>query len=262
MVLAVEVSSFDLRFGGGIVRDRYLFYVTPLLLCAFAAAPDAPAACPAGRCAAARGLLAVGFWETPLPSFAKLNVDTPAAVLNNWLVETMRSTNGARVFLLLAVCVVTLLYIEGGVSCAQTCVAIGLSVLLLVALPAETGYAFKRLFAVNGTSGLPMTLDQSIVFGWVDREITTHSRGGDGAVPGDPRRLLGGHRVLVGLRVLEPIGRPRGGPPPAPSRARRPGPSRSSPCASTRKPARRASTSPPTSRRPPTTPASTSPAGR
>ena len=48
-----------------------------------------------------------------------------------------------------------------------------LCVLLLVALPAETGYAFKRLFAVNGTSGLPLTLDQSIVFGWVDRTITT-----------------------------------------------------------------------------------------
>jgi hypothetical protein len=45
----------------------------------------------------------------------------------------------------------------------------------LIALPAETGYAFKRLFAVNGTSGLPLTLDQSIVFGWVDRTITTTS---------------------------------------------------------------------------------------
>jgi hypothetical protein len=47
--------------------------------------------------------------------------------------------------------------------------------LLLVALPAETAYAFKRLFAVNGTSGLPITLDQSVVFSWVDREITTNS---------------------------------------------------------------------------------------
>jgi hypothetical protein len=71
--------------------------------------------------------------------------------------------------------VVALLYIESAVLLRQTYVAIGLSVLLLAALPAETGYAFKRLFAVNGTSGLPMTLDQSVVFGWVDREITTHS---------------------------------------------------------------------------------------
>ena len=38
VVLTVEVASFNLRFGGGLVRERYLFYLTPLLLCAFAAA--------------------------------------------------------------------------------------------------------------------------------------------------------------------------------------------------------------------------------
>ena len=37
-MLAVEVTSFDLRFGGGVVRDRYLFYVVPVLLVAFAGA--------------------------------------------------------------------------------------------------------------------------------------------------------------------------------------------------------------------------------
>src|SRR5581483_7531622 len=36
--LAVEVTSFDLRFGGGLVRDRYLFYVAPVLLVGFVAA--------------------------------------------------------------------------------------------------------------------------------------------------------------------------------------------------------------------------------
>jgi hypothetical protein len=57
----------------------------------------------------------------------------------------------------------------------RTPFAVGLAAILLVALPAETGYAFKRLYAVNGTSGLPLTLDQSVVFGWVDRTITTNS---------------------------------------------------------------------------------------
>ena len=42
VVLTVEVASFDLRFGGGLLRERYLFYITPLLLCAFAAALSAP----------------------------------------------------------------------------------------------------------------------------------------------------------------------------------------------------------------------------
>ena len=38
VALSVEAASFDLRFGGGLVRERYLFYVTPLLLVALAAA--------------------------------------------------------------------------------------------------------------------------------------------------------------------------------------------------------------------------------
>jgi hypothetical protein len=173
-LLTVEVSSFDLRFGGGVVRDRYLFYVTPLLLCAFAAALTA-ARTPRRSLVLPLAVLAVGFWKAQLPVYTKLNVDTPASVLNHWLVVTMQGTNGARIFLVLAACVMALLYLECALFLRQTHVAIGLSVLLLAALPAETGYAFSRLFAVNGTSGLPMTLDQSVVFGWVDREITTHS---------------------------------------------------------------------------------------
>ena len=32
-------------------------------------------------------------------------------------------------------------------------------------------YAFDRLFAVNGTNGLPITLDQGGVFNWIDRNV-------------------------------------------------------------------------------------------
>src|SRR5438094_4975395 len=32
LALTLEVTIFDLRFGGGIVRDRYLFYIAPLVL--------------------------------------------------------------------------------------------------------------------------------------------------------------------------------------------------------------------------------------
>ena len=156
------------------MRDRYLFYVTPLILCAFAAGLTA-ARTPRGSLVLPLAVLVMGFWKAQLPVYTKLNVDTPASVLNHWLVVTMQGTNGARIFLILAACVLALVYLECAVFLRQTYVAISLSVLLLLALPAETGYAFERLFAVNGTSGLPMTLDQSVVFGWVDREITTHS---------------------------------------------------------------------------------------
>lgn len=174
VTLAVEVASFDLRFGGGIVRDRYLFYLTPVILVAFAAGLTASRT-PRWSLAAPIVVLVIGFWRTPLPTFEKLNADTPASVLNDWLIGELHGVGNTRVFLVLAALVLAAAFVEATILLPRTAVAVGASVLLLVALPAETAYAFKRLFAVDGTSGLPITLDQSIVFGWVDREITTGS---------------------------------------------------------------------------------------
>ena len=63
------------------------------------------------------------------------------------------------------------LYVEATVLAGARSVLVGCCVLLVLALPAETAYGFKRLFAVDGTSGLPVTLDQSVVFDWIDRTI-------------------------------------------------------------------------------------------
>ena len=174
VVLTVEVASFDLRFGGGLLRERYLFYITPVLLCAFAAALSAPRL-PRWSLLVPLSILAIGFWHTPFTTYEKLNVDTPASVLYDWLLTTMHGTGGVRVALVLAAVVICLIVVEADVLLPRAPVAIVLCAGLLIALPAETGYAFKRLFAVNGTSGLPLTLDQSVVFGWVDRTITTTS---------------------------------------------------------------------------------------
>ena len=99
--LTVEAASFNLRFGGGLVRERYLFYITPILLVAMVAGLSA-ARRPRWSVALPLAVLAIGFWQAPLVAFQKLNVDTPASVLNDWLLNTMRSPNGARAFLVLA----------------------------------------------------------------------------------------------------------------------------------------------------------------
>ena len=174
VALTVEAASFDTRFGGGLVRERYLFYVTPLLLVAFAAGLSA-ARSPRWSLALPVAVLALGFWKAPLTPFEKLNADTPASVLNNWLLSSLNGVTGARIFLIVAALLLAVAYAEGAALVPRTPLAVALAALLLVALPAETGYAFKRLYAVNGTSGLPLTLDQSVVFGWVDRTITTNS---------------------------------------------------------------------------------------
>jgi hypothetical protein len=173
-VLTVEVASFDVRFGGGVVRERYLFYVTPLLLCALAAALSAARA-PRWSLAGPLALFVVGLTQAQLPIFEKLNADTPASILDDWLQTTMHGLTGARIALGLVALVAALLYVEAAALAPRHLLVAGASIALLVALTAETGYAFKRLFAVDGTAGLPLTLDQSVVFSWVDRQITPDS---------------------------------------------------------------------------------------
>src|SRR3954471_8586856 len=84
VLLTLEVASYDIRFGGGLVRDRYLFYAAPLFAIAFAAA-----LAQWGRIgwslAVPVGVLAVGLAYTPLPVFEKLNVDTPVSIIDGYL---------------------------------------------------------------------------------------------------------------------------------------------------------------------------------
>ena len=82
------MTVFDLRFGAGSVRDRYLFYVAPLVLLGFLCAlvdarwprwsllvPDR-----ARRRSASR--------SRSCPRYGFFHVDSPVAVLHDWLRET------------------------------------------------------------------------------------------------------------------------------------------------------------------------------
>ena len=96
--VALEVTVFDLRFGEGSVRDRYLFYVAPLVLLGFLCAlvddrwPRWSLVLPAA-------LVTAGFALDHLPAYGFFHADSPVAVLHDWLRESMQSLNGARAFL-------------------------------------------------------------------------------------------------------------------------------------------------------------------
>jgi hypothetical protein len=170
VLLTFEVASYDLRFGGGVVRERYLFYIAPLILIAFSAALTGNR-WPRRWLALPLALLVYGFARDPLPVFEKLNVDTPAAVVDNYLTDALQGVNGARILLIVATVVAVLLLLEGTVLLRRTHLALVLAVFALVLLPAETGYAFVRLFRINGTAGRPLTDPGSQVFEWVDKTV-------------------------------------------------------------------------------------------
>jgi hypothetical protein len=174
VALLLEVTSYDLRFGRRIVHDRYLFYVAPLILIAFAAAVRERRW---GRWSLvfAAGVLTFGFAVAPVVRYDKLNVDSPVAALNGALLDFGGSQNGARAALVLltlvAVCLAALASSTGAAW-------LGVLALMLavVAIPAATAAAFWTLLTNNGTSGRPVTLQQGNVFDWIDREIGTREK--------------------------------------------------------------------------------------
>lgn len=171
-LLALEVASFDLRFGGNIPRDRYLFYVAPLLLIGFVGALLETRA-PRWSLLVPLALLLLGFASAPLPVFAKLNVDTPAAILDDYLLRAGGGISGARELLIACTGLLLVVFVLGRAVAGRRVVAVVLIAATAAATTAESVYAFDRLFRVDGTSGRPITLPQGIVFDWVDRTIGT-----------------------------------------------------------------------------------------
>lgn len=165
-VLIFEVTSFDLRFGQGRLHGRYVFYAVPLLLIAFAAVLRD------GRWSkwpvvASGGLLAVAFSFVPVKGYDKLNVDSPVTVLDNALLAAAGSEHGAQLLLGFVAVLATLLL----VTLHRRRLVAPLLALAVLAIPAQTALAFTRLLTVDGTSGRPITLDQGVVFDWVDRQL-------------------------------------------------------------------------------------------
>jgi hypothetical protein len=169
-VLLVEVTSYDLRFGAGRLHDRYLFYVVPLVLISFAAALRAERR-PRGSLFLSAALLILAFSFVPVVRYDKFNVDSPVAVLNGALLDAGGSVDGARVLLGLATIVALLLLLFGAAFLRRAQLTIIVLVFAVVSMSTETALAFNKLLTVDGTSGRPITLDQGVVFDWIDRKV-------------------------------------------------------------------------------------------
>ncbi len=173
VLLTLEVASFDDRFGGGLVKDRYLFYVAPLILVGLAGAVVGP--WPRWSLAIPAAVSAAGFASTPFPVYEKLNVDSPSAIVNNRLLEIATSARWAHVALAIAAPVLAMLFVQATALLPRRPLAVLLALAALV-LPAQAAYAFDRLFSVIGTAGLPITQDQRSVFTWIDTGVPPGSR--------------------------------------------------------------------------------------
>jgi hypothetical protein len=107
----------------------------------------------------------------PVIRYEKFNVDSPVAVLNDGLLDLTGSVDGARLLLAATAIAAALLVLLASTFLSKRHVVMVLLATAAFTIPIQSALAFNRLLTVDGTSGRPITLDQGVVFDWIDREL-------------------------------------------------------------------------------------------
>jgi hypothetical protein len=176
LLLTLEVGSFVSRFALGLdVKDRYLFYVAPLLLLVTAVALVDRRVPTAGLLAATAFFVLTVGWESFEPVLG-INLDSPASALHDWF---------SRIALDVGISAPTLVGAVGGAVAVATVLALRalprrplaavVLVAVLVSCGLETGYAWGRLLESNGPSGAALVARPTDAKSWVDRSVPTHA---------------------------------------------------------------------------------------
>jgi hypothetical protein len=167
-ILALETASYDVRFGGPeVIRDRYLFYLAPLLLLA-------TGVCLFQERLPLAGIAGMTVFFSATAVFADFNpvaglwVDSPQSVLNGLIHDT---SGGLSAGVFVALCGAALGAICLGLALVPRPAAV-LAVTLAVFCfgGAVAGYAFHRLLTSNTPLGVPTT-GKPRVRDWVDQSV-------------------------------------------------------------------------------------------
>jgi hypothetical protein len=162
IVLTLETSSYDARFGGGLtgIRGRYLFYVAPLLLIAMARAL-ADREVPRVALAAVTVFFSVTVLAHDFPRVAGFYVDAPVAVLNDFV-----QSSGGVAFVALAAIVLALGF---AIPRWNARVRVATVVTLVFAASLTTSaLAWSRLLSSHSPSGRPVQGQPGLVLDWID----------------------------------------------------------------------------------------------
>jgi hypothetical protein len=168
-VLAVETASFDLRFGGeDLVRDRYLFYVVPLLVVASAAALTEERRRPTAiGTAVVAAVFATAAYGLPFPTFPGISVDSPVSILNETLIDQSGSL-GTGTFVALVVVLLGLALVPAFLLAPRVPLALVLFAATLVFSSLVLRGEVDRILNGTGLSGRPLAEPPGVVLDWVD----------------------------------------------------------------------------------------------
>jgi hypothetical protein len=165
-LLALETASYDLRFGGAaVIRDRYLFYLAPVLLIATAACLNEERL-PLAGIAGVTVFFAATVALADFRPVAGLLVDSPEAVLNG-VIHDESAGLPAGVFVALCGILIGAICL-GLVWLPRPLAMLGVTVAVFAFCGSTAGYAFDRLLTSYTVAGVPVA-GQPRVRDWVDR---------------------------------------------------------------------------------------------
>ena len=168
--LAVETASFDLRFGGpDIIRDRYLFYVVPLLLIGAAAAltGSTPVRHLVAGAVPTTVLVAAAVPGLPFTTFIGLSVDSPVSLLHEALIDHA-GTVGVHWFVALAVLLVGAVLVLALVFVPRPALAVASFAAVAVFSALLLRSEVNRVLDGTSLSQRPLAAPSGIVLDWVD----------------------------------------------------------------------------------------------
>ncbi len=172
IVLAVESGSVVVRFGLGLdVKDRYLFYIAPLLFLATACALEDPRP----RVAGVLGLTTLFVLTVGLSDFEPIfgvNVDSPASSTYEAL-TSFGNDVGLEVAELLAIVggLLGLALVLALRRLPRRPVAATVLAALVAFVFAETAYTWNRLLDSSGPSGRALAVKQAPQLSWIDAAV-------------------------------------------------------------------------------------------
>ncbi len=170
-LLTFQAASFSVRFGDSIVRDRYLFYVVPLLLIGSAAALEGVRR---RRVAVGAALVTILFAATaaqlPFTTYPGVWVDSPASVLNEVLSEQSGEL-GTGTFVALLGLFLGLALVLALLLAPRMPVAILTLVVLVVFSALTLRSEVDRIVTGTGLSGRPLAGPPGLVLDWLDTVV-------------------------------------------------------------------------------------------
>jgi hypothetical protein len=173
-----QSTNFDVLYNE-FVHDRFLLYLVPIVVISVLCATleSAPLrwslVLPAVLVALgfAFGAISFGTWG----QFDTIDNDAVIGAVYRPLVHAFGSLTGARVALVLFTLLGSALLLLGGRFFPRLRLGAVLAVLLVLALPATTAYAFDRFFGTNDWASRPVTNPQVEQFSWVDKTVGSNS---------------------------------------------------------------------------------------